>query len=167
MQQSDGFTEFATVHATSLVRLAYALCGDRGRSEEIAQEALERLFVKWSRVDDPVGYARRIVLNLTRDRWRRVGRHEHVGLDDVAQRGSEPAREPGERILLLEALRQLPHGQRAVLVARYWLDLSEAETAAALGVGLGTVKSQASRGLRRLRELLAEDLTETAGGVRP
>ena len=153
----DEFTAFASAHATSLVRFAAALCGDQGRGEEIAQEALERLYVKWARVDDPLSYARRSVVNLSRDRWRRIDRHERVGLNGIAHPAAPSAGDLPDRLLVLAALRSLPPGQRAVLVARYWLGLGEAQTAELVGVSVGTVKSQASRGLRRLRDLLGEE----------
>jgi RNA polymerase sigma-70 factor (sigma-E family) len=155
------FEEFVRDHGDSLVRLSYLLCGDRGKAEDAAQEALTRLYLRWGRIEDPLPYARRSVVNATNDQWRRRSRREHrertaasqppeppLPLDDVV----------ADRDRLVRALRRLPYGQRAVLVLRYWHQLSEPETAAVLGNSVGTVKSQSSRALARLRQDLESDL---------
>jgi len=158
----SGFEEFVQAHGDSLIRLSYALCGDRGRAEDAVQEALTRLYLRWGRVDDPLPYARRCVVNATNDEWRRLSRR--------SQRESAAAELPVElpaaledlvadRDRLLQALRQLPYGQRAVIVLRYWHQLSEPETAQILGNSVGTVKSQTSRAIGQLRHLLHADLT--------
>ena len=109
--------------------------------------------MRWNRLDDPLPYARTVVLNATRDTWRRFGRREHLGHEASEDRRTreDGANSRAERDALLTALRGLPHGQRAVLVLRFWEDLSEVDTARALGVSTGTVKSQVSRGLKALR----------------
>jgi RNA polymerase sigma-70 factor (sigma-E family) len=153
------FEEFAQVNGDSLVRLSFALCGDRGAAEDAAQEALTGVYLRWGRLDDPLPYARRAVVNATNDQWRRLSRRERREraiairppeslLDDVV----------ADRDRLMKALRRLPYGQRAVIVLRYWHQLSEQETAHALGNSVGTIKSQGSRALARLREELRSDL---------
>lgn len=155
------FEEFVRTHGASLVQLSYALCGDRGKAEDAAQEALTRLYLRWKSIDDPLPYARQCVVNATNDEWRRSGRDR--------RREDRAAAEPVESVawfdaqladrdLLVWALRALPYGQRAVVVLRYWQQLSEPETAQVLGISVGTVKSQTSRALRRLGHLLGSDL---------
>lgn len=158
----EGFEEFVHAHGDSLVRLAYVLCGDRGRAEDAVQETLTKLYTRWSRIDDPLPYARRSVVNATSDHGRRSGRRERR--EQLAARLEPPGLPPGvddliaDRDQLLRALRQLPHGQRAVIVLRYWHQLPEQEIAEILGNSVGTVKSQASRALARLRAELQSDL---------
>jgi RNA polymerase sigma-70 factor (sigma-E family) len=155
------FEEFVRVHGDALVRLSFALCGDQGRAEDAVQEALTSVYLRWSRLEDPLPYARRAVVNATRDSWRHRSRQEQreqvvaryaaaapVAIDDML----------ADRDRLTRALLRLPYGQRAVLVLRFWHQLSEQETADALGNSVGTVKSQASRALARLREELQSDL---------
>ncbi len=159
------FEEFVRVHGDSLIRLAYVLCGERGLAEDATQEALTRLYLRWERIEDPLPYARRCVVNATNDHWRRSGRRERreqlaaqllppdlpVLIDDQVV----------DRDRLIRALRRLPHGQRAVIVLRYWHQLAEPEIARILGNSVGTVKSQASRALARLRADLQTDLMPT------
>ena len=156
----EAYEEFVRAHGDSLIRLSYVLCGDRGKAEDAAQEALTRVYLRWGRIEEPLSYARRSVINATNDQWRRSGRRE--------QRERHAAQEPpaapallddtvADRDRLVTALRRLPYGQRAVIVLRYWHQLSEPETARVLGNSVGTVKSQASRALERLRQELASD----------
>jgi len=156
------FDEFVRVHGDALIRLAYLLCGDRGRAEDATQEALTRLYLRWGRIDDPLPYARRCVVNATNDHGRRSGRRERR--EQLAAR-LQPPDAPGlvdelvaERDRLVRALRRLPHGQRAVIVLRYWHQLPEPEIARILGNSVGTVKSQASRALGKLRAELQSDV---------
>jgi RNA polymerase sigma-70 factor (sigma-E family) len=146
------------VHGDSLVQLSYVLCGDRGRAEDAAQEALTRVYLRWKNIEDPLPYARQCVVNATNDEWRRFGRDRRR--EDRA--AAEPAESLAEfdglladRDRLVQALRSLPYGQRAIVVLRYWHQLSEPETAQVLGISVGTVKSQTSRALHRLRQLLS------------
>ncbi|HEY2078052.1 MAG TPA: SigE family RNA polymerase sigma factor [Streptosporangiaceae bacterium] len=164
MQQRgwSAFEEFAHAHGDSLIRLSYALCGDRGRAEDAVQEALTRLYLRWGRIDDPLPYARRCVINATNDEWRRVSRLWRRESDAAGQQAELPAALDdlvADRDRLLQAVRSLPYGQRAVIVLRYWHQLSEPETAQVLGNSVGTVKSQASRAIARLRQLLQEELS--------
>jgi RNA polymerase sigma-70 factor (sigma-E family) len=149
----EDFSAFALSRWPGLVRLAFGLTGDRWLAEDIAQTALARAYVAWrrvSRADDPDAYLRRILVNASNRRFRRRRVTEEPGdLPDVAVEG--PADLVDERSALLAALRQLPPRQRAVVVLRYWNDLTDAQIAAALGCSPGTVRSQLSRALARLR----------------
>jgi RNA polymerase sigma-70 factor (sigma-E family) len=156
------FDEFVRVHGDSLIRLAYVLCGDRGRAEDATQEALTRLYLRWGRIDDPLPYARRCVVNATNDHWRRSGRRERREHLAARQQRPDPPvlvdDQVADRDRLVQALRRLPHGQRVVIVLRYWHQLPEHEIARILGNSVGTVKSQASRALGKLRAELQSDL---------
>lgn len=161
-ESSAGFDEFVRVHGDSLIRLAYVLCGDRGWAEDATQEALTRLYLRWGRIDEPLPYARRCVVNATNDHGRRSGRRERREQKAAQLRPPElPSlldEQVADRDRLIRALRRLPHGQRAVIVLRYWHQLPEPEIAEILGNSVGTVKSQASRALGRLRAELQADL---------
>ena len=142
-------------HYGELVRLAFALTGDWGLAEELAQEAFVRVWRSWGNIRDPhaaPAYLRTTVVNLARGslRHRLRERRAWSGTGDVG------SAEPGADIDLLRALARLPTRKRACVVLRYYLDLSESDTAAALGVSVGTVKSQTAKALRRLEGLLAE-----------
>jgi RNA polymerase sigma-70 factor (sigma-E family) len=139
---------------SGLVRLGYALTGDLQLAEDLAQTAFARAYASWGRVrtaDNPDAYLRRIVVNANRNRFRRlrVGEVLTATLPDIVAGDNSDQR--GDRAALAAALMQLPYGQRAAVVLRYWLDLSETETAAILGCSVGNVKSQASRALAKLR----------------
>jgi RNA polymerase sigma-70 factor (sigma-E family) len=150
----DEFDDFMRGRWPAMVRLAYGLTGDAGHAEDLAQSAFARAYASWGRVSragDPDAYVRRIVINAHRSRFRKRRLAEELR-GDLAESlgGQQPG--PEERSELLDALGRLGPRQRAVVVLRYWLDLSEAETAAALGCSAGTVKSQASRALATLRK---------------
>jgi RNA polymerase sigma-70 factor (sigma-E family) len=153
-ESDEEFRDFMRGRWPAMVRLAYGLTGDLGHAEDVAQAAFARAYASWSRVagtGDPDAYVRKIVINenLSRFRKRRVA-EDLVGA--VPEGPGQPAAAvPGESEALLRALRKLGPRQRAVIVARYWMDMSEAETAAALNCSVGTVKSQASRALATLR----------------
>ena len=164
----DDFRAFVERQWGPLTRTAYLLTGDRGYAEDLVQAALEKTHRKWDRVarmDSPVAYVRRAMVN-TAVSWRRRRRVSEVPLltgDDQA--GADPYGRVEQRQQVLAALRELPPRMRAVLVLRYFEDLSESDIADALGCSVGTVKSQASRGLDRLRAHLGPTgttLTTTA-----
>jgi RNA polymerase sigma-70 factor (sigma-E family) len=150
----EGFSAFAASRWPGLVRLAFGLTGDRWAAEDIAQTALARAYVAWrrvSRADNPDAYLRRILVNASHHRFRRRRVTEQPGdLPEMPVDG--PADLVGERAALLAALHQLPPRQRAVVVLRYWQDLTDAQIAATLGCSPGTVRSQLSRALAKLRE---------------
>jgi RNA polymerase sigma-70 factor (sigma-E family) len=152
-QDREEFTEFMTGRWPGLVRLAYAMTGDRWLAEDLAQAALASACHSWRRVrhaDDPDAYVRRILINAAHRRFREHRRSTSGGgrnepeLADLAQ--AVDARSD-----LLTALGGLPHRQRAVIVLRYWADLSDAQVAELLGCSEGTVRSQAWRALAKLR----------------
>lgn len=156
------FTAFAQVSTPALYRIAYLLCGDQHRAQDLVQLALERTFKAWKRVGDgdPFAYARRVLATARIDTWRRTRRE--VLSDDPGSNSPErstPASDAdvAERDRLVRALMALSVKQRRVVVLRYLLDRSEAETAAELGISAGTVKSTASRALTRLRTLVVSD----------
>jgi RNA polymerase sigma-70 factor (sigma-E family) len=155
-----------------LIRAAIALAGNRADGEDLLQAALERLLRSRHRVEsDLEGYLRRILYNLAADGWRRrevsIRRLRLIRRPDTE---SPDAADPMAAVDLHDALArllaQLPPRQRTVIVLRYWAGLSEAETAAALGCSQGAVKSAASRGMARLRDLTAT-WDESGTGQRP
>ncbi len=147
------FSAFAASRWPGLVRLAFGLTGDRWTAEDIAQTALAKAYVAWRRVSgaaDPDAYLRRILVNASNRRFRKRRVAEQPG-DPPEMAVEGPADLVGERAALLAALRQLPPRQRAVIVLRYWDDLTDAQIATALGCSPGTVRSQLSRALATLR----------------
>lgn len=163
--EEKAFEAFVLAHGTMLLRLAGALTGDPGFSEEAVQSALERVFVRWHRLDDPLAYARQVVVNLCRDRGRGASRRERAGLPAVgpmAPAAPDVLSARDDRDELVRAVRSLPYRQRAVVVLRFWHDLTEQQAADALGIGVGTVKSQTSRAVQRLRQLLDPESAHSA-----
>lgn len=157
--QLDGeFREFMHARWAVMVRLAYGLTGDQGHAEDVAQAAFARAYASWPRVrrsGNPDAYVRQIVINENRNRFRRQRVPEWL-TDSPPESGTaapaDATRDYDNRSALIAALRRLGPRQRAVIVLRYWMDLSEHETAAALNCSVGTIKSQASRGLAILRQ---------------
>ena len=156
-ESDEEFREFMRGRWPAMVRLAYGLTGDLGHAEDVAQAAFARAYASWSRVartGDPDAYVRRIVINENNSRFRRRRVAERL-VDAVPEpsgrRAADTADALGDSQALMRALRRLGPRQRAVVVLRFWMDMSEAETAAALGCSVGTVKSQASRALAALR----------------
>jgi RNA polymerase sigma-70 factor (sigma-E family) len=162
-QDEADFEAYVAARAAALRRTAYLLCGDWHQAEDVVQNALTKLYLAWRRVEKRDGidaYARQIVVRCVLDERRRGWRRErpvHVVPDVAAVDASSDDRE-----MLLAALAAVPQQQRAVLVLRYWDDVSIAGTAEVLGISEGAVKSAASRGLDNLRRALP-DLTLTAG----
>lgn len=149
----EEFRAFMQGRWSAMVHLAYGLTGDLGHAEDVAQAAFAKAYASWPKVcraGNPDAYVRQIVIheNLNRLRKRRVA--EQL-TDDIPERGASDA-SSDDRAALMAALRRLGPRQRAVIVLRYWLDLSEAEIASTLNCSVGTVKSQASRALASLRE---------------
>lgn len=155
------FTMFVAASSRRLLRSAYLISGDMAAAEDLLQTALERAYRRWSLVrqrEVPEAYVHRIMVNSATDLWRRRRRIRRAELDESALPARpDPAIEGvPERDDLLACVRELPVGQRAVLVLRYFDDLTEAETAGVLGCSVGTVKSQHARAMARLRQLLAD-----------
>jgi RNA polymerase sigma-70 factor (sigma-E family) len=137
-----------------LVRTAYLLTGDRFLAEDLAQTALTRVYASWRRVrraDDVDAYVRRVLVNANSGRYRKRRVAEQLVGVPADGRSHVPHEPIAERSALMAALAELAPRQRAVVVLRYWEDLSEREVAAVLGCSVGTVKSQASKALARLR----------------
>ncbi|MFD7307279.1 SigE family RNA polymerase sigma factor [Promicromonospora sp. NPDC059942] len=139
-----------------LFRTAFLLCGDPDRAEDLVQGTFERVYRSWHRVHtEPRAYARRVLVNLRTDTWRRSSRTDLPG-DDAIRLPDTPdhAARVAVRAELVHALAQLPLQQRRVVVMRHLLDLSEAQVADELGRSVGTVKSANARGLENLRTIL-------------
>jgi len=162
------FEEFVTARSAALFRTAVLLTGDRNEAQDLVQSALERACRHWDRVvaaQQPEAYVRRILVNSLKDRWRARRRIVEVSFDDARpapHAGPSPYRQVELRRAIVAALQRLPVGMRSVLVLRYFEDLSEAEIARVLDCSAGTVKSQAARGLARLREVLGPDAERDA-----
>ncbi|WP_328958899.1 SigE family RNA polymerase sigma factor [Kitasatospora purpeofusca] len=149
-----GFEGFAATRWRRLVRTAYLLTGDYHEAEDVVQATLAKVFRSWSRIsrlEEPDAYVHRALVNnnLSRHRRRRVRQLLVPVLPERAHTSGH--RDVEERSVLLQALAELPPRQRAVVVLRYWEDMSENQVAEVLGCSAGNVKSQASRGLAKLR----------------
>jgi RNA polymerase sigma-70 factor (sigma-E family) len=152
-----------TARQASLLRTAYLLTGDRHTAEDLVQTALAKLYLSWDRVERRElvdGYVRRILVNEHNSLWRRAWKRREVTTDELPEQATssvdadvdaDPAADSGQSAALWEFVQTLPRRQRAVVVLRYYEELSEAETAAVLGVSVGTVKSQCSRALASMR----------------
>ncbi|MEU9074026.1 SigE family RNA polymerase sigma factor [Kitasatospora sp. NPDC004745] len=158
------FREFAAARGRHLVRTAFLLTGgDAHLAEDLAQEALGKLYGKWRRIarlDNPAGYAQTVLVNAFLSHRRRRSSAEHV-TDTFAEAAvSDP--DPALRVTLLRALGELPAHDRAVLVLRFWEDRSVEETAAALRISVSAVRSRSARALTRLRAVLGAELDDLA-----
>ncbi|WP_255308027.1 SigE family RNA polymerase sigma factor [Streptomyces marincola] len=174
MGTSDSGTPEETFHAfvrsrwPALVRTAYLLTGDRHLAEDVAQTALAKAYRSWPRVqrsDNPDAYVRRILVSCHKDRFRKRRVPEHLTdmpPDSVA--ATDDMARADEREMLAAALAGLPKRQRTVVILRYWEDLSELEVARTLGCSVGTVKSQASKALCKLRAVLGRSPVPAAFG---
>ena len=163
MADRSGFDEFVATRSRALLRTAYLLTGDHGLAEDLLQTALAKCWFSWGRIDGPPEpYVRRALATTYATWWRRRWRGEQP-TGNLPDRGDPAATAPvDDRDALWRALGALPRRQRAVVVLRYYEDLSEAETASALGISTGTVKSQAAKALATLRR--DADLARTIGG---
>jgi RNA polymerase sigma-70 factor (sigma-E family) len=153
----DEFTTFVQNEWSSLYRTAYLMLGDHGLAEDLVQSALAKTFIVWGRVRDsesPRAYVRATLVNTASSWFRRRGWNNEVATDTVPE---EPHTDGAHQSSVIEALDQLPPGQRAVVVLRFHEDLSVSETARLLNLSDGTVKSQTSHALAKLRMLLAAD----------
>ncbi|MGY1606015.1 MULTISPECIES: SigE family RNA polymerase sigma factor [unclassified Geodermatophilus] len=156
----DEFTAFVVAHEAALLRTAYLLTGDRGHAEDLVQTALARTYRHWSRVqraDVPIAYVRRLLLNCHLD-WRRRLWHGEQVLETLPDRTAgdwQDAYALGDE--LRRALDQLSPRARAVLVLRFYEDLTETETAALLGCSPSTVRTHTARGLAAVRRVLGPE----------
>jgi RNA polymerase sigma-70 factor (sigma-E family) len=158
-QDEKEFTEFAATTIRRLRRTAYLMCGDWHRAEDAAQDALVSVYRRWNRIQRAEGlnsYAQRCVVNAVLDQSRKPWRRrEHLNdADETAWVTPDAVRPVDDRLQVMQALAVLPPGQRACVVLRHYADFSVEQTADILRISAGGVKSQTSRGLTRLRELL-------------
>jgi RNA polymerase sigma-70 factor (sigma-E family) len=152
LHSPEGFEEFVAVASPRLLRTAFLLTRDVGHAEDLLQTALAKAWRAWHRVDgDPEPYVRRIIVTSHATWWRRRWRGEEPTGELPERPGESPQEAVGEREWLWQALGRLPRRQRAVLVLRFYEDLTEAQVAGLLGCSVGTVKSQASKALAKLR----------------
>ncbi len=161
----DEFAAYVLARRRRLLRAAWLLTGDWHLAEDLLQTALAKVYLAWSRVEDPDAYVRRVLVTTHATWWRRKWRTEQLSADLPEVAGHDPHPEAELRQQVASALRRLPRRQRAVVVLRYFEDLTETETAAALGCSVGTVKSQASRALASMRSSTAlADLAPAGNG---
>ncbi|MEV0155330.1 SigE family RNA polymerase sigma factor [Micromonospora sp. NPDC050686] len=150
----EGYREFVTARMDPLRRTAYLLCGDWHTADDLVSSALVKLLRHWRRVsamDSPDAYLRQVLLRVWLDERRRPWRRE-TAWAEVPDRAVRPATDgTADRLAILALLAELPPRRRAVLVLRYFCDLSVEETARELGCSPGTVKSQAARAIEALR----------------
>ncbi len=155
----EAFREFVVSRWSALAGTAYLLTGDHGRAEDLVQTALEKAHKHWRRIerhDAPEVYVRRVMVNEAIS-WSRRRRFLELPLVGSHAPAIDPYGDRDLRDALWKALSTLPPRMRAVLVLRFFEDLPEAEVAATLGCSIGSVKSQGSRGLARLRDAFGED----------
>jgi len=164
---TDGeFTEFAHASWASLYRTAYLMLGDAAEAEDLVQTALAKTYAAWPKVKDvnaAPGYARTVLVNTAASWFRKRSWRNERPTAELPDLGHE--HDPSDRPALMSALAVLPPRQRAVIVLRYYEDLSVAQAATALGVTEGTVKSQTSDALARLRTLLGDAVVPQSLGA--
>ena len=168
------FDEFVAARSGRLLRTAYLLTRDHGLAEDLLQTALTKAWFAWSRIDgDPEAYVRKVVVNTYSSWWRRKWNGEHPSDELPETATADHATGSSESHDLWQALGRLPRRQRAVVVLRYFEDLTEAETARILECSVGTVKSQTSKAFAKLRIDPAlepatrdDDAITSEGGVR-
>jgi len=155
------FTAYLQARQARLLRTAYLLTGDQHQAEDLLQTSLAKLYLAWDRVterDSVDAYVRRIMVNENSSLWRRGWRRREVSTDRLPDTvGAHDAYDEGVGDAVWRVVQTLPRKARAVVVLRYYEQLTEAETAEALGISVGTVKSQCSRALASLRERLREE----------
>ncbi|BCL15504.1 hypothetical protein GCM10017556_32430 [Micromonospora sagamiensis] len=165
----EEFREFVAARSGALLRTAYLLAGDWATAEDLLQTALTKTYLAWKRnggIDAVEPYARRVLVNTSTSWWRRRWHGERPTEVLPERPATDEIEQQLDRDALWRHLRALPARQRAVLVLRYYEDLSEAQTAALLNISVGTVKSQTSRALNTLRRRLgSEDALGLSAGA--
>jgi RNA polymerase sigma-70 factor (sigma-E family) len=156
------FPEFVAARGLALQRAAYLMVGEAALAQDLVQEALTKTYVAWPRLRD-VGnaeaYARRVITTTALSWFRRKGWNaERTTARPPDRTVADHAETVSTNATLAEALRELPPRQRVAVVLRYYDDLTEAQTAAAMGCAVGTVKSQVAAALTKLRARLGEDI---------
>jgi RNA polymerase sigma-70 factor (sigma-E family) len=165
---SDGFEEFAAANLTRLLRFGLVLTGDAQQAQDLVQSALVKALAKWPQIDrerNPAGYVQQTMVRLQTDAWRRLTRRQ-VPLEAAAVGVGDMAAATADRLDVLSLLRVLPQRQRAVIVLRFYEDMSEQDAARVLGCSVGTVKSQTHKALRSLRARLNEQGSLPTGVLR-
>ncbi|SIQ13763.1 SigE family RNA polymerase sigma factor [Micromonospora avicenniae] len=159
MASSDTFAEFVATRSPRLQRTAYLLTHDWAQAEDLLQMALVRAWGAWGRIDgDPEPYVRKVLVNVYASWWRRRWRHVEQPMSQLPEPPTvDHISRVDRRDEVWQALGRLPRRQRAVLVLRYFEDMTEAQIADAMSISVGTVKSQAKKALEKLR--LDESLT--------
>jgi RNA polymerase sigma-70 factor (sigma-E family) len=156
------FAEFAAGRSAALHRAAYLMVGDEQLAQDLVQEALIKTYVAWPRLrerQNAEAYTRKVITTTAISWFRRKGWKGETVHESVPEGGIAAAdNDVAQRAWLWQALLDLPARQRAAIVLRFYEDLSEAQTAEAMGCAVGTVKSQVSAGLRKLRERLGDDV---------
>ena len=168
MTPAEDFVEFATGAWPRLQRTAFLLCGDWHTAEDLAQATLAKVFVAWRRIkrhDAVHAYATRTLVN-TYLADKRLKRSGEVLTASLPERPAESGA-PELRMVVLDALATLPPRARAVVVLRYWADMSVDQVAAVLGCSPGNVRSQSARGLGKLKVLLGDAAAESAPPGQP
>jgi RNA polymerase sigma-70 factor (sigma-E family) len=155
-RQVRAFEEFAAASGADLLRIALLLTSDPHAAEDVLQETLQRLAARWSRVDNPKAYCRRVIYNIVADEKRAQARRpRELQLFTAGEKSDPRSADPHDSVelwpTLRAALQTLTLAQRTVIVLRYFDDRSEAEVAGLLGISTGTVKSTASRAMAQLR----------------
>jgi RNA polymerase sigma-70 factor (sigma-E family) len=154
-EEESEFAAFVHARSAVLYRTAVLLTGSRDAADDLVQGTLERVCRHWRRArvaDSPEAYARRVLVNLANDRWRGLRRRREVVLELDPTETADPFGTLHERDALVRELHRLPQGMRTVLVLRYFEDLADESIADLLGITPATVRSQAARGLAKLRE---------------
>jgi RNA polymerase sigma-70 factor (sigma-E family) len=159
MRDEHEYVEYVTARVPALRRLAYVLSGDGHRADDLVQQTITTLYLKWQRAkaaDNLDAYVRTMLVRTYVDEKRLAWSRVRLFREAPEAASSFPETGAEDRQVLRQALRKLPKRQRAVLVLRFFYDLSVEDAAATLGCSAGTVKSQTSRGLAALRSLLGE-----------
>lgn len=165
----EEFAAFMAEHQAALGRAALLLCGNATTAEDMTQTALMRTYLAWGRIrnGNPYAYARRILVNLRTDTWRRLRREVLTGDPLLLEaRETDRADDIALRIDIVRAFRRLRGVKRQVLVLRVVFDLSEQDVADELGIPIGTVKSASARGLAQLRRALEPRMAECHASAR-
>ena len=155
------FSSYMHARQASLLRTAYLLTGDRHTAEDLVQTAFAKLYLSWDKVqsrDSVDGYVRRILVNEHNSLWRRAWKRREHATDELPEGSHLDHYDSGASRELWDLVQTLPRKARAVVVLRYYEEMSEAETADVLGISVGTVKSQCSRALAALRDRVPADL---------
>ncbi|WP_328668779.1 SigE family RNA polymerase sigma factor [Streptomyces sp. NBC_00328] len=170
--RDEEFQSFVVGRWPRLMRTAFLLTGEQHAAEDLVQTTLEQVYVAWRRVgaaDEPDAYVRRVMINAHARKHRRklkefLAPKDDSGLNREVPDSGDPIARADDRGALITALAQLPPRQRQAVVLRYWEDLSESRTAEAMGCSVGAVKSNAAKGIAKLRVIPGLADTVTHGG---